>query len=542
MESALSCSNNSLNKEKEKEIETYSEKCELLQMLRIPTFGKYKEDYTFLEQVLALKSETKPDNLPEKLNMKLDELKKNHPEAEQEFFHITLSTNNFLSPTSEKEVNSSYTLLNLLAHPYIFYDCKLDKQKKHESQIFCAAFTDEAELDTIKEEDQKDKEKLKINPDCRLDSDELKRDIILHLNHDGYTSLSPNNCGILVNLNAQIINFYVVVCGTFAGKIVKCFVGNFVIIPNANNSVLFGELYNKMVKEKSKENLTTELIIFKNKYSDYMNYIFNYGINEIVTQAKNLNDIKLCIKKAFSLIYDFSINGDEDDQNMKKIHEKELMSMQNYYYDNVCHFIKNLYKFSEFENNFGEKLLESSLKKNFVEELLLKYILFSIKRINQIILNYEFFIYENDDALARIQENADEQYSEDILPNLKSLIADLLSAEEEKIDEIKDIYSEENRVHKNNPNIETLINICNAVRNEDDIAPVLNELDDLMKTYLFYIVWIYKGKPCGIHDDFGRVSFMNETIKKEYFCNDDDKINCCQQLIEYLENADDKKY
>ena len=215
--------------------------------------------------------------------------------------------------------------------------------------------------------------------------------------------------------------------------------------------------------------------------------------------------------------------------------------MQNYYYDNVCHFIKNLYKFSEFENNFGERLLESSLKKNFVEELLLKYILFSIKRINQIILNYEFFIYENDDALARIQENADEQYSEDILPNLKSLLADLLNAEEEKIDEIKDIYSEENRVHKNNPNIETLINICNAVRNEDDIAPILNELDDLMKTYLFYIVWIYKGKPCGVHDDFGRVSFMNEAIDKKYFCNDDDKINCCQQLIEYLENADDKK-
>ena len=188
----------------------------------------------------------------------------------------------------------------------------------------------------------------------------LKRDIILHLNHDGYTSLSPNNCGILVNLNAQIINFYVVVCGTFAGKIVKCFVGNFVIIPNANNSVLFGELYNKMVKEKNKENLTKELIIFRNKYSDYMNYIFNYGINEIVTQAKNLNDIKLCIKKAFSLIYDFSINGDEDDQNMKKIHEKELMSMQNYYYYNVCHFIKNLYKLSEFENNFGEKLFSRS--------------------------------------------------------------------------------------------------------------------------------------------------------------------------------------
>jgi hypothetical protein len=34
---------------------------------------------------------------------------------------------------------------------------------------------------------------------------------------------------------------------------------------------------------------------------------------------------------------------------------------------------------------------------------------------------------------------------------------------------------------------------------------------------------------------------MNEAIDKKYFCNDDDKINCCQQLIEYLENADDKK-
>lgn len=537
MENIISCNDNDDSINNNPEITPFSDQCDVLKMISIPTFGKYSQEYSFLEQVLILKSESQPEYLPPKIKTKIDNLKTKYPKINPDYFQITLSTSTLLSPTKEEEINSSYTLLNLLSHPYIFYNCKLNQE--HKSVVYCAAFTDEEELDTIKEPE--DKDILRINPECELNDYQLKREVILHLSQDGYPSLSPNNCGLLVNLNAQIINFYVVVCGTYGDEIVKCFVGNFIIIPNANNSVLFGDLYNKMIKEKNKQNLGIELILFRNKFKENMDYIFNFGVDQIISNAKNLEDIKKCILKIFSLIYDFSIKGNEDDDSEEILHKKELECMQEYYYNNVCNFICNLYKDSKFvDQNFGEKYLESCLKKKYLEELLMKYAQYSISRINHIILKYMSFIFDKENLLDDLEEEANEKYSEDILPNLKSFFSDILNTEEEKLDEIKDNYSEENRIHVGNPYIEILINICNAIRNEEDID--MDELDDIMKKYLFYIVWIFKGKPNDIHFDFGRVSFMNCDIDSKFYCNNDDKIKCCQILIQNLEDADDKHF
>lgn len=531
----LACSEDEINKSIE--INVYSEQCNLLKMTSLPTFGQYSDDYTFLEQILILKSESQPDYLTQNIKLKIDNLKKSHPDVDPEYFHITLSTSTLISPSSENEIKTDYTLLNLICHPYIFYDCELNKE--HRTEIYCSAFYDDLEIDTLKEAEEKDN--LRINPECNLDDYQLKRELILHLSKEGYPSLSPNNCGILINLNAQIINFYVIVCGTYGGNICKCFVGHYIIIPNAINSVLFGDIYNQMIKEKTKEKLGIDLIIFRNKFNEFMNFIFNFGLNEIVLNAKNLDHIKLCINKAFSYIFDFSINGDKDDDKSKKIHEKELINMQNYYYNNVCNFICNLYKYSKYvDPNFGEKYMESCLKKKYLEELLCKYSQYLRSRINKIILSYLYFIYENENLLEDLQEKADEIYKEDILPNLKTFFQNILNQDEENLNEINDNYSEDNRIHIGNPYIEILINICNAIRNEDDID--MDELDDIVKKYLFYIVWDYKNRPCGIHNDFGRVSFMNCEIDGKFYCNNDDKINCCQKLIQYLENADEKHY
>ena len=71
----------------------------------------------------------------------------------------------------------------------------------------------------------------------------------------------------------------------------------------------------------------------------------------------------------------------------------------------------------------------------------------------------------------------------------------------------------------------------------------LNNLDDIFKTYLFFIVWEYKGKQSGIHNDFGRISFMRiNEIDPKYFCNDDDRIKCCQELIQKLIDVDEKNF
>ena len=76
-------SNINLNDEEDdKEIETYSNKCELLKMITVPTFGKYSEDYSFLEQILILKSPSKFENMPEIMQKKLDNLKQKYPKVE----------------------------------------------------------------------------------------------------------------------------------------------------------------------------------------------------------------------------------------------------------------------------------------------------------------------------------------------------------------------------------------------------------------------------------------------------------------------------
>ena len=535
LEQKLEKSNNSIEDQDDEDLETYSEKCELLKMTTVPTFGKYSTDYTFLEQILILKSKSKFENLPESVKNRLENLKKKYPNVNPEYFHITLG-NTLIKAANEKEVNDSFECLNLLCHPYIFYNCTLNKE--HRSEIYCAAFTDENEIGTVKQYDGWDN--LRINPECDLDDNQLKREIILHMSSDGYASLSPNNCSIYINLNSQITNFYVIVCGTYGGTIVKCFVGNYVIIPNAQNSVLFGELYDKMMKEKKKKSLSKELIILKNKFGEYMNYIYNYGINEIMKEDE-IEYVKLCIMKAFSFIFDFA--SAEDDENSKKILEKELLNMQKFYYNNFLNFVNSLYKYSSaVDPNFGEKFVQSSTKNKYIEELVVKYRDYNKKRFNNIISNYEFFIYENDDVLDDIEEKTNQEYEDDILPNLKEFFCDKLNSDEDNLDEIKNNYIEINRQRNDNPSIEILINICNSIRNGEDFNNNLIQLDEIIRKYLFYIVWDYKGRPNNVHFDFGRVSFMNIEIDGKYFCNKDDKINCCQKLIQFLEKADDKNY
>lgn len=529
-------SNINLNDEEDdKEIETYSNKCELLKMITVPTFGKYSEDYSFLEQILILKSHSKFENMPETMQKKLDNLKQKYPKVEPEYFHITLG-NVLIRPSNIDELKDSFEVLNLLAHPYIFYNCSLNKE--HRSEIYCAAFTDENEIGTIKQREGADT--LRLNPDCNLDDNQLKRDIILHMSHDGYASLSPNNCAILINFNAQIINFYVIVCGTYGGQIVKCFVGNYVIIPNAQNSVMFGDLYDIIMKDKKKYNVAQELIILKNKFKEYMNYIYNFGLNEI-SKLDNIENVKFCILKAFSFIFDFS--SSEDDENSKKVHEKELNNMEAFYYYNFLNYIGTLYEFSsKVDPNFNEKLVISSIKNKYIEELLIKYREYNLQRFNNIISNYGFCLYANKEDFDDLQDKVNIKYEQDILPNLKEFFCDKLNLEEQNLDEIKDSYNEENRNPMDNPNISVLINMCNSISNGEDINNDLKQLDDIIRKYLYFIVWDYKNRPDGVHFDFGRVSFLNIEIDGKYFCNKEDKINCCQKLIRFLEKVDEKKY
>ena len=48
---------------KSQNLSIYTEQCDLLKMISIPTFGIYSNDYAFLEQILILKSQKKMKKL-----------------------------------------------------------------------------------------------------------------------------------------------------------------------------------------------------------------------------------------------------------------------------------------------------------------------------------------------------------------------------------------------------------------------------------------------------------------------------------------------
>ena len=513
------------------EITTYKEQCELLNMISIPSFGIYSDDYAFLEQLLILKKNSTPNTLPSPVKEQINYLNKKYPELKPEFFHITLSSSILFTISPEKLNSLSYTALNFISHPYIFYNCNLNKE--HKSDIYCAAYTDDFEIDTIKEAEGN--AHLRLNPQCNIDDEQLKREVYIHLSGDGYPSLSPNNCQLLINLNSQIINFYVISCGTYIGKIVKCFVGNYVIIPNSHNSILFNDINKSLLIQKNKEKLIIDLLLFRNKYNVVLNYILNYYLKEYITKEKNIEIIKNYFIKAFSIIFDIFDNSRSE---IKKL----LENISNYYFNNIINYINNLFpKGKNVSHNFGFEILENSLKNKYIEELILKYLKYNTSRMNNIILNMLYFIDDNEELLFYFQNKSNDICTKDIVHNLKIFCCDKLDVNLEKFEESRNYYADEKRAHINNPNIEILLNLCQSIKNKENINT--NELCDIMQKYLFYIVWEKKGKVLGVHNDFGRISFMNiNEIDNKYFCNDDERINCCEELIQYLINVDEKNY
>ncbi len=113
-------------KEINSEINTYKEQCDLLKMISIPSFGIYSDDYAFLEQILILKKNSMPNNLPLQVKDQINYLNNKYPELKPEFFHITLSSSILFTLTPENINPYSYTALNFISHPYIFYNCQVN--------------------------------------------------------------------------------------------------------------------------------------------------------------------------------------------------------------------------------------------------------------------------------------------------------------------------------------------------------------------------------------------------------------------------------
>ena len=68
---------------------------------------------------------------------------------------------------------------------------------------------------------------------------------------------------------------------------------------------------------------------------------------------------------------------------------------------------------------------------------------------------------------------------------------------------------------------------------------ILEEIDEPIRKYFYYHIWVYKGKLSGIHKNFGKHSFLcSDKIKSIYHCSLDERYNFTDQMKSVLIEAD----
>ena len=249
----------------------FNEVCELLQMISVPYLGIYLEEYIFLNPLNVLKQKTMPNNLPLHLKEKIEKFQSEYT-VTPEYFHVTLDGSEVYSLYNQRIIHTDYVRINIAPHPYVFYNVNLNKE--HRSVVFLSAFTDERSFNSVK--DSEEGSGVRVNPDCKLDNNGLLREIILHEGGGGIPAISPNNCAILLNINNQIVNFFLVTLVTYGNKIVKCSVTEYNVLPTAYQSQLLSELTNSFWIAKTNEESVKTIYFTYLTYVDTLNCLCFY--------------------------------------------------------------------------------------------------------------------------------------------------------------------------------------------------------------------------------------------------------------------------
>ena len=508
----------------------------LLNIPAIPTFGIYDTNkYLLMEPFHIIKSaKMMPDNLPPTLFQNIKLLFQRYKQIIPEFYHITLNANDIYINSNERIIESNYTRINLVAHPYIFCNLKIPQSSK--THINCAIFKEKDELETILETEENTG--IKINPECDILSNALYREIQLDINQQNKKIiLQPNNCSLLINLNSQIINFYLIVLGIHNNSVTKCFVGNYVIIPNALNSHLLKITTQNLMNYKTNEEMLLSLISGQLLYNDSFMSILFYFLDKIMKKIYNINnieDLKKLFIKAFTIIYEFDTNNVS-----QKDHEEDLNNIGKFYYEQIKKFINFIYQGSNYVQNFSENVLFYSLKNNYIIEIIIKYIDFHLSRLNNIICSY--FDYFNDNInIQLIRAQASKIHKEKNWKILQDFFCKQLNINSREFERAISFFINKDRKKIVNHNIELFGKLCKGLLDNQKIdMKVLEEIDEPIREYFYYHIWVYKGKLSGIHKQFGKHSFLcSDKIKDIYHCNLDERYNFADQMKSVLIEAD----
>lgn len=509
----------------------------LLNMPSIPTFGIYdRNQYIIMEPIHIIKSQRMmPDNLPPSIFQNIKVLSQNYKQIIPEFYHVTLDANKLYVNSNERNIETNYARINLVAHPYIFINPNFTRTSK--THINCAIFKEKDDLETIIESDEVDG--LKINPECEIISSTLNREIKIEIDPiNKKIFLEPNNCSFLLNLNCQITSFYLIVLGTHNNRVTKCFIGNYVIMPNALNSHLLKLISQNLLNYDENEKMFLSLINGQLLYNDSLMGILFYFLDKIIknntNNNKSIDGIKNSFIKAFQIIYEFDTNNVS-----QKDHEQDLSNIGNFYFEEIKKFINFIYAGSCYVQNFSEKMILCSIKNNYIIEIIIKYIDFHLSRINNIICSY--FDYYNDKIkLPKIKEEARKIHKEKNWEMFQEIFCKQLNISKKDFNKAIIFFVSKDRIKIVNHNIELFDKLGKGLLENQKIdLRILENIDEPIREYFYYHIWVYKGKLSGIHKNFGKHSFLcSDKIKSIYHCQSDEQYNFIDQMKSVLIEAD----
>ena len=500
----------------------YEKKCELLHMFSIPYIGQFSDEYyNFLTPFLILKTDNL-EKIPYKIKNRINKLG-NIP---FEYFHLTLDTSSIFTKNETK--------LNIVPHPYIFYDFKGTIDQTHNTYVYTCLITDEDNFNLIIKESPNDYQYIKINPDCDFNDQSLKRETIIHPSEDNnIPSISPINLNFIINLNCQLIHFYLIVLGNFNDTIVRGCCCEIMILPSALSGKIFLGMIRNFNEKKSIEDVIKNVLISKEVYEDCFKQYFYIFIDKI-RENNDTNEFKNNMIELFEKIFEFKKSESESIENYKR----DIQNMGNYYYNYFKCFICFLFHCEHNEKNY-KKIIAPSLFDNYIVNIIEKFINFHIKIVSKIYHSYENYVNLSDSTLNNIEKDVQEEYENNIWPELKKFICSLLDFSTDDFDEKVNFYKILIDEKKENKNIELFKNLKNKIRNNNIITrDDLSEINEVLIDKLFFNTWVYKGKPENVHYDFGSVSFLNESIDPKYFCSKNERINLCEEMIQFLEKID----
>ena len=504
----------------ERDFPEYDNICKLLQMHAIPYIGKYEDDgYNFLYPILTLQSKTCPNNIPKSISDRINKLNL----KDFNYFHITIDSSSI--------PNRSETRLNIVPHPYIFYDFTGTVTKEHKTYVYCCLITDKDNFNLTIKEKVDEGDRLIINPDYDFNDDKLKREIIIHPSFEqNIPAISPNNIAFNANLGCQMIHFYLITLGTYHNNIVKGCCCEYIILPSAMCGKIFMGMIRSFNEKKSAEDVIRNVLVSKRVYEDFFKDYFYICINDICDK-EDINSFKNSICYVFKKIFEFNDNDYNDS------HQNDMDLMGNYYYEYFKKFILMLYDADkdDVNKNYNEIIL-SLLNDKYIYNIIDKFINFHIENVGIIYKSYENYIQLSDD-IKFIEDDVKNEYENNICTELKDFICSFIEISKDTFEERINDYKISTTMNRECKNLRLFQILKQKIEENNSIDKSdLEGIDPFFINVLYFKTWVYKGSPNNIHMDFGSISFLNEPkIDSKYFCSKEDRINLCNQMINIFE-------